>query len=99
TSTATSLVSNLTGVTATIAAMVALDWRLTCVSLVLLPLFAWISRRVGDERRRITAQRQRQMAAMAAMVTESLSVSGVLLGRTMGRSDALTRDFAEESER
>ncbi|PHQ52563.1 multidrug ABC transporter ATP-binding protein [Streptomyces cinnamoneus] len=99
TSTATSLVSNLTSVIATVVAMVALDWRLTVVSLLLLPLFVWISRRVGDERKRITAKRQSQMAAMAAMVTESLSVSGILLGRTMGRSDSLTKAFAQESER
>ncbi|MGW4205329.1 ABC transporter ATP-binding protein [Streptomyces sp. NPDC004726] len=99
TSTATSLVSNLTAVVATVIAMVALDWRLTVVSLLLLPLFVWISRRVGRERKKITARRQKQMAAMAATVTESLSVSGILLGRTMGRADSLTDSFARESER
>lgn len=99
TSTATSLVSNLTAVVATVVAMLALDWRLTAVSLLLLPLFVWISRRVGRERKKITTQRQKQMAAMAATVTESLSVSGILLGRTMGRADSLTKSFAEESER
>ncbi|MEV7127288.1 ABC transporter ATP-binding protein [Streptomyces sp. NPDC093260] len=98
TSTATSLVSNLTSVVATIVAMVALDWRLTVVSLLLLPVFVWISRRVGNERKKITTRRQKQMAAMAATVTESLSVSGILLGRTMGRSDSLTASFAAESE-
>ncbi|MFD8935538.1 ABC transporter ATP-binding protein [Streptomyces sp. NPDC059578] len=99
TSTATSLVSNLTAVVATIVAMLALDWRLTVVSLLLLPVFAWISRRVGRERKRITTQRQKQLAVMAATVTESLSVSGILLGRTMGRADSLTDSFAKESER
>ncbi|MEU3708816.1 ABC transporter ATP-binding protein [Streptomyces catenulae] len=99
TSTATSLVSNLTSVVATVVAMLALDWRLTCVSLLLLPLSVAVSRRVGNERKRITSQRQKQLAAMSAMVTESLSVSGILLGRTMGRADSLTRDFADESER
>ncbi|MFF6978512.1 ABC transporter ATP-binding protein [Streptomyces sp. NPDC008343] len=99
TSTATSLVSNLTSVVATIVAMLALDWRLTVVSLLLLPAFVWISRRVGNERKKITTQRQKQMAVMAATVTESLSVSGILLGRTMGRSDSLTDTFADESER
>ncbi|MEU0692837.1 NovA family novobiocin export ABC transporter [Streptomyces niveus] len=99
TSTATSLVSNLTAVIATVVAMLALDWRLTVVSLLLLPVFVWISRRVGRERKKITLQRQKQMATMAATVTESLSVSGILLGRTMGRADSLTKSFAEESER
>ncbi|MER7515368.1 ABC transporter ATP-binding protein [Streptomyces sp. NPDC126499] len=99
TSTATSLVSNLTAVVATVVAMLALDWRLTLVSLLLLPVFVWISRRVGRERKRITTRRQKQMAAMAATVTESLSVSGILLGRTMGRADSLTKSFEAESER
>ncbi|WP_308287292.1 ABC transporter ATP-binding protein [Actinomadura parmotrematis] len=97
TSTATSLVSNFTSVVATVVAMVFLDWRLTLISLVMLPFFVWISRRVGAERRKITTRRQGQLAAMSAIVEESLSVSGILLGRTMGRSPALTRQFADES--
>lgn len=85
TSTATSLVSNLTAVIASVVAMVALDWRLTVVSLLLLPVFVWVARKVGRERKKIATDRQKQMAAMSAIVTESLSVSGILLGRTMGR--------------
>ncbi|WP_040691802.1 ABC transporter ATP-binding protein [Nocardia vinacea] len=97
TSTATSLVSNFTTVIASVIAMIALDWRLTLVSLIMLPFFVWISRRVGDERRKITAQRQQKLAGMSAIVEESLSVSGILLGRTMGRAPALVDDFAKES--
>jgi ATP-binding cassette subfamily B protein len=97
TSTATSLVSNFTSVTATVIAMMALDWRLTLVSLIMLPFFVSVSRRVGNERKRITSKRQQQLAAMSAIVEESLSVSGILLGRTMGRSRALTDQFAAES--
>jgi ATP-binding cassette subfamily B protein len=98
TSTATALVSNLTTVVATIVAMVALDWKLTVVSLLLLPFFVWISRRVGNERRKIATERQKQLAAISTIMQESLSVSGILLGRTMGRSRALTADFARESD-
>ncbi|WP_405020126.1 ABC transporter ATP-binding protein/permease [Kitasatospora sp. NBC_00070] len=98
TSTATSLVSNLTGVIATVVAMVALDWRLTVVSLLLLPLFVWISRRVGNERKKITTERQKQLAAMSSAVQESLSVSGILLGRTMGRSGSLSHEFDRQSD-
>lgn len=97
TSTATSLVSNLTTVMATLIAMVALDWRLTIASVALLPVFVWVSRRIGRERKRITAKRQRQLASMSAGVQESLSVSGILLGRTTGRARSLTDAFAAES--
>ncbi|MFI9554483.1 ABC transporter ATP-binding protein [Nonomuraea endophytica] len=98
TSTATSIVSNLTTVVASFVAMLVLDWRLTATSLVLLPLFVWISRKVGEERKRITAQRQRKLATMSSMVQESLSVSGILLGRTMGQSPELTGRFTRASD-
>jgi ATP-binding cassette subfamily B protein len=97
TTTATTLVSNLTTVVATIIAMVVLDWRLTIASLLMLPIFVWVSRRVGTERRRITRDRQRQLSTITSIVQESLSVSGILLGHTMGRSRSLTDSFAGES--
>ena len=97
TTTATSLVSNLTTVVATTVAMVVLDWRLTIASLVMLPFFVWISRKVGTERRRITRARQRQLATLSSIVQESLSVSGILLGHSMGRSASLAGNFSAES--
>ncbi|SDK86256.1 ATP-binding cassette, subfamily B [Nonomuraea maritima] len=98
TSTTASLVSTLTTVIATFVAMVALDWRLTTISLALMPFFVWISRKVGSERKRITSERQRKLAVIATMVQESLSVSGILLGRTMGRSPELTERFSRASD-
>jgi ATP-binding cassette, subfamily B, bacterial len=97
TTTATTLVSNLTTVVATVIAMIVLDWRLTIASLIMLPVFVWVSRRVGTERRRITRDRQRQLATISSIVQESLSVSGILLGHTMGRSRSLAASFAGES--
>jgi ATP-binding cassette subfamily B protein len=99
TTTATTLVSNLTTVVASVIAMVVLDWRLTIASLVMLPVFVWVSRRVGTERRRITRDRQRQLAVLSTIVQESLSVSGILLGHTMGRSASLTDSFGTESSK
>jgi ATP-binding cassette subfamily B protein len=97
TSTATSIVSNVTTVLATVVAMFALDWRLAAFSLALLPFFVWLTRRVGRERKRITAERQGRLADMSSLVEESLSVSGILLGKTMGRAPALAERFTEES--
>ena len=99
TSTATSIVSNVTTVIASVIAMFFLDWRLAIFSLGLLPFFVLLTRRVGAQRRRITTTRQETIADMSSIVQESLSVSGILLGKTMGRSDALADRFESESER
>jgi ATP-binding cassette, subfamily B, bacterial len=71
TSTATSIVSNVTTVVATIIAMFLLDWRLAAFALVLLPLFVLLTRRVGEQRKKITTTRQRTMADMSTLVEES----------------------------
>ncbi len=97
TSTATSTVSTIATVTATIVAMFALSWQLTLFSLILLPFFVWLTRRVGNERRRIQSVRQGRLADMSTLVEESLSVSGILLGKTMGRSGELVERFSSES--
>jgi ATP-binding cassette, subfamily B, bacterial len=99
TSTATSIVSNVTTVIAAVFAMFLLDWRLAVFSLALIPLFVLLTRRVGNVRRRITTDRQRTMADISTLVEESLSVSGMLLGKTMGRSGELAERFADESDR
>ena len=97
TSTATSIVQNVTTVVAVVVAMILLDWRLAAFSLFLLPFFVWLTRRVGQERRRIQSVRQGRLADMSTLVEESLSVSGILLGKTMGRSPELVRRFSHES--
>ncbi len=98
TSTATSIVSNVTTVIAATVAMFLLDWRLAIAAFALMPLFIWMTRRVGAERRRITAIRQDRLADISSLVEESLSVSGILLGKTMGRSPELAERFERESE-
>src|SRR3984885_13435455 len=68
TTTATALVSNATTVIAAIVAMAVLDWRLTIASLIMLPFFVWVSRRVGTERRRITRDPQGQPSPIHPIV-------------------------------
>jgi ATP-binding cassette subfamily B protein len=97
TSTATSIASNVTTVVAATVAMFVLDWRLAAAAFALMPFFIWMTRRVGAERRRITAIRQDRLADISALVEESLSVSGILLGKTMGRSAELAERFERES--
>src|SRR5687767_911828 len=99
TSTATSVLSNVTTVLATVVAMVLLDWRLAVFSLALLPLFVWLTKRVGAQRKKVAAERQASLADVSSIVQESLSVSGILLGKTMGRTEDLAQRFEAESER
>ncbi|MFB8131788.1 ABC transporter ATP-binding protein [Streptomyces mirabilis] len=94
-----SIVGNVTTVLASLIAMLALNWRLTIVSLLMLPVFALISRNVGNQRRAITRERQAQLALLSVLVEESLSVSGFLLGRVMGRTQTLVEQFTRESGR
>jgi len=60
-------------------------------------VFIALTRRVGAERKRIATTRQGTLADMSTLVEESLSVSGVLLGKTMGRGQALAERFQKES--
>jgi ATP-binding cassette, subfamily B, bacterial len=99
TSTATSVVSNVTTVLATMVAMILLDWRLAVFALALVPVFVFMTRRVGEARRKVTTVRQGAMADISSLVQESLSVSGILLGKTMGRAGELAERFEGESER
>jgi ATP-binding cassette subfamily B protein len=99
TTTATSIVSNVTTVVATAAAMILLDWRLAAAAFALLPLFVLITRRVGRLRRALATTTQMSMADISSLVEESLSVSGVLLAKTMGQTGELSQRFRTESSR
>jgi ATP-binding cassette, subfamily B, bacterial len=98
TTTATSIASNVTTVIASLVAMCILDWRLAIISLLFVPPSVWMTRRVGRIRRRITSEQQRRLADMSALVAESLSVSGIMLGKTMGRGVDLADRFTGESK-
>ncbi|NUO55728.1 MAG: ABC transporter ATP-binding protein [Hamadaea sp.] len=99
TSTATSIAANLTTVVATAVAMAALSWRLSLVSLIVLPPALYLTRRVARMRRAITAERQRELADLNVTIEEGLSISGVQLSKTMGTSAALIDRFTSSSRR
>ncbi len=99
TNTATSIASNVTTVVATMVGMLVLSWQLALFAFALIPLFALLTRRVGNERRRIAKTTQETLADISSAVQESLSVSGILLGKTMGRGDELADRFEEDSRR
>src|SRR3954465_15070700 len=98
TSTATSAASNATPGIGAAGAMAAMSWRLSLLSLIVLPPAIWLTRRVARMRRTITAQRQRHLADLHSQVEEGLSVSGVLLGKTLGAGPAQSRRFTGTSD-
>src|SRR5579862_4896936 len=99
TNTATSIVSSVTTVLATMVGMILLSWELALFAFALIPFFVFLTRRVGNERRRIAKTTQETLADISSLVQESLSVSGILLGKTMGRGGELADRFETDSLR
>ena len=99
TNTATSIASSVTTVIATMVGMVLLNWELAVFAFALIPFFVLLTRRVGNERRRIAKTTQETLADISSLVQESLSVSGILLGKTMGRTNELADRFESDSLR
>ena len=99
TSTATSVASNLTTAVATAIAMAALSWRMSLLSLVVLPPAIWLSRKVALMRRDVTSKRQAELAGMYTQIEEGLSVSGIRLAKTLGTTGRDVERFAGSSHR
>ncbi len=99
TTTATTIIANITTVLATMVGMLLLNWELSVFAFALIPIFVLLTRRVGNERRRIAKTTQETLADLSSIVQESLSVSGILLGKTMGRTTELADRFEADSAR
>jgi ATP-binding cassette subfamily B protein len=99
TSTATSIAANLTTAVATAVAMAALSWRLSLISLVVMPPAIFLARKVARMRRAITTEQQRELADLNVTIEEGLSVNGVQLAKTMGTGPSLVQRFTASSAR
>ena len=98
TNTATSIVSNFSTVISTIIAMLIISPPLTLISLGLLPIFLWITYKIGNVRRTTSKETQESMASLTAMMQETLSVSGILLTKTFGRQKYAQDRFEKENQ-
>jgi ATP-binding cassette subfamily B protein len=99
TSTLGSIVSNVVVLTTTLVAMLALEWRLTLLALVVLPLFLVPARRVGRALQAISREAMTLNASMNTQMTERFNVSGALLVKLFGRHDDEVRAFAGRAGR
>jgi ATP-binding cassette subfamily B protein len=99
TETAGAVFSNTTVVISTIVAMLFIDWRLTVLSLGLLPFFMFLTYRVGERRRKISTETQESLADVSAITEETLSVSGMLLTKTFGQQRTAIDRFRRANAR
>ena len=97
TGTMVTLVSDSISLIATLAIMIALDWRLTLLSIVILPLFIVPARRIGESLRRIAREQMDLNARMNALMNETLNISGALLVKIFGRYGLEVQRFRERA--
>src|SRR5690606_38653376 len=92
-------VTNAFHVIATLLVMFSLEWRLTLLGLVVLPLFIFAARAIGTRLREIAREAMDINAQMNAMIQETLNISGALLVKLFGRTTLETRRFEERAGR
>ena len=99
TTTASTILANVVTFVSTVVAMVILSWQLTIVAVITVPVFFWLTKTVGERRRRVARSTQESLAAMSALSEETLSVSGVLLAKVFGSQARDTARYHQENQR
>ena len=94
-----SVVSNSITLTTVLITLFILQWQLTLLALVLLPLFLLPARRVGTRLQTITRESMNLNAAMNTQMTERFNVAGALLVKLFGRPKAEVDEFAGRADR
>ena len=97
TSTLGSVVSNIVVLVTTLGMMIALEWRLTLLSLVVLPLFIIPAKRVGTKLGDIARQQMDLNAQMNTQMNERFNVAGALVVKLFGRREREVAQFAERA--
>ncbi|RIJ62101.1 ABC transporter ATP-binding protein [Clavibacter lycopersici] len=97
TNTVSSVLGNTVTVIAALVAMLVLNWQLTLVAVVLMPVLVVAQRRVGQVRARIASKTQESLSDMTAITQETLSVSGILLSKSFNRQAAETERYEAEN--
>jgi len=97
TNTISSVLGNIVTVIAAFVAMLLLNWQLTIVAVILMPILVIAQRRVGQVRARIASKTQESLSDMTAITQETLSVSGILLSKSFTRQQTEIRRYADEN--
>jgi ATP-binding cassette, subfamily B, bacterial len=91
------IIVNVIEVVLTLSVMLALEWRLTILGLLVLPFFMFAARRMGEKLRAIRRQGMEYNAQMNAMMNETLNISGALLVKLFGRAKTETARFNDRA--
>ena len=93
------VVANIITLVATLITMLLLEWRLTLLAVVILPVFVLPARRVGRGLQAITREGMNLNASMNNTMTERFNVAGALLVKLFGRHDDEAADFSDRAGR
>lgn len=95
TGTLVTIVTNVITVVTTLSIMFVLEWRLTILSLIVLPTFIFLARRIGRVLRRLRRQSMEVNAEMNSVMNETLNVSGAMLVKLFGREGQEMERFSK----
>jgi ATP-binding cassette subfamily B protein len=99
TSTVSNVLSNAVILISTLIAMLVMSWELTLVAMATTPVFFFLTKLVGERRRRVTAEAQKSTAEVTAITQETLSISGIMLAKLFGRQNQEIERFHQENQR
>ncbi len=88
-----SIITNLIQAGAVLVVMLTLEWRLTLISIIILPLFILVARNMGERLRDISRRQMEANAQMNATMNETLNIGGALLVKLFGRATTEVRRF------
>lgn len=93
------IITNLITVVATLAVLLAMEWRLTVLGILVVPFFILVARRVGGQLRTLAREQMTNNAQMNVMMSETLSISGALLVKLFGRAGTEVSRFRDRAAR
>jgi len=96
-STIVGIITNVVQATAVLIVMLRLEWRLTVISVLILPLFILATRQMGSRLRTIARQAMDANAQMNAMMNETLNIGGALLVKLFGRTNLEVERFRDRA--
>jgi ATP-binding cassette, subfamily B, bacterial len=91
------IITNVIEAAAILIVMLSLEWRLTLVSVIILPLFILISRKLGTRLRELARRSMELNAQMNAHMNETLNIGGALLVKLFGRTFDEEKRFRERA--